>query len=140
MASWIEKPTERERFELQAYLAPINRDTAHQDRLQGVNFGRRSPSSGGQNCTPNNTRLNRCQSTRPRAEARRASLAALPHVFIDGNYRIRRVVADFSRNLETQPLPDPGVGLFRVAPPRGHAEKGAAAALTTSPRGMFRRS
>jgi hypothetical protein len=27
---------------------------AHQANLQGVNFGRRSPRSGGQNCTPNN--------------------------------------------------------------------------------------
>src|SRR5215468_5408987 len=26
---------------------------AHQANLQGVNFGRRSPGSGGQNCTPN---------------------------------------------------------------------------------------
>jgi integrase-like protein len=26
---------------------------AHQANLQGVNFGRRSPDSGGQNCTPN---------------------------------------------------------------------------------------
>ena len=26
---------------------------SHQVRLQGVNFGRRSPGSGGQNCTPN---------------------------------------------------------------------------------------
>jgi hypothetical protein len=28
---------------------------AQQARLQGVNFGRRSPSSGGQNCTPKHT-------------------------------------------------------------------------------------
>jgi hypothetical protein len=27
---------------------------AHQAQWEGVNFGRRSPSSGGQNCTPNN--------------------------------------------------------------------------------------
>jgi hypothetical protein len=26
---------------------------AHQANLQGVNFGSRSPDSGGQNCTPN---------------------------------------------------------------------------------------
>ena len=26
---------------------------AHQAQWEGVNFGRRSPSSGGQNCTPN---------------------------------------------------------------------------------------
>src|SRR5207302_4117871 len=29
---------------------------AQQAYLQGVNFGRRSPNSGGQNCTPNNMR------------------------------------------------------------------------------------
>jgi hypothetical protein len=28
---------------------------AHQANLQGVNFGRRSPDSGGQNCTPNDS-------------------------------------------------------------------------------------
>jgi hypothetical protein len=30
---------------------------AHQAQWEGVNFGRRSPSSGGQNCTPNNSRV-----------------------------------------------------------------------------------
>jgi hypothetical protein len=28
---------------------------AHQANQEGVNFGRRSPGSGGQNCTPNNS-------------------------------------------------------------------------------------
>jgi Sigma-70 region 2 len=30
---------------------------AHQAQWEGVNFGRRSPSSGGQNCTPNNSEV-----------------------------------------------------------------------------------
>jgi hypothetical protein len=32
---------------------------AQQANRQGVNFGRRSPSSGGQNCTPNNIPVGR---------------------------------------------------------------------------------
>src|SRR5579883_3289447 len=36
--------------------APYPEQADHQLDLQGVNFGRRSPASGGHNCTPNNTR------------------------------------------------------------------------------------
>src|SRR5207302_5974421 len=32
-----------------------SKQAAHQAQREGVNFGRRSPSSGGQNCTPNNS-------------------------------------------------------------------------------------
>src|SRR6202050_850413 len=32
-----------------------SKQAAYQAQLQGVNFGRRYPPSGGQNCTPNNS-------------------------------------------------------------------------------------
>src|SRR6266567_1809206 len=37
---------------------------AHQAQWEGVNFGRRSPSSGGQNCTPNNKQSRIASATR----------------------------------------------------------------------------
>src|SRR3954453_18037037 len=38
---------------------------AHQAQWEGVNFGRRSPSSGGQNCTPNNSQKKALPSSYP---------------------------------------------------------------------------
>ena len=59
-------------------LAFESKRAAHQANLQGVNFGRRSPSSGGQICTPNNSPV-ACRLARgpPRLDNHRAMARAL---------------------------------------------------------------